>query len=452
MLLRHTKCALVTLALVSLSLTGYGQSSIEKHLHEDYTANVSQEFSDHATPSELRQYIKTALLNNAGLHAAFNRWKASLERITQATALSDPELSWMYFIEEVETRTGPQNFRVSLSQKIPWKGKRSHKGHLAEARAESLWWQVESERLEIIREVKSRFYDYAYLAQEIRIVKENLKLLKSLEPIIQRQVQFGASQSDLIRLQLEIGKLENDAARLEGIRPVSSARLKALTNERGSDPLPWPKPLEHESRSLSLETLRKQIAKLNPDLHELQSRKEQSHAHAEHARLERYPDFTVGLTYMNTRDADSSDFGGAIPAFTPSGSGDDPVAVSVGINIPIWRKKYNAAEKEARYHGASVSKQLHQKENDLTTELEMAWYELEDADRQIRLYKDTLIPRAKQSVELTEVAYETGKSGILDVMNSLRDVLTFELSYWRYVSRYQQALASIDALTGGELQ
>jgi outer membrane protein TolC len=448
----HTKPVYLAVALIAFGISSIAASDDEADLRHDYEGKVSQEFSKLATPPELSKYIKSALLNNAGLHAAFNHWKASLEKITQATALPDPELSWMYFVEEVQTRTGPQEFRVSLSQKIPWKGKRLHQGHSVEAQTDSLWWKVESSRLLIIQQVKSHFYDYAYLGQELRIVQENLTLLKSLEPIIQRQVQFGASQSDLIRLQVEIGKLENEHARLEGYRPALSARLKAHFNDRNPEVLPWPNPIQHEPVGISLETLRENIPQINPELRELESQREQAYAHAQHARLERYPDFTVGLTYMNTGHADSTDFGGVIAPFTPRGSGDDPLAITVSVNIPIWKKKYTASENEARIHGASVSKKLHQKKIDLATQLEMYWYELEDADRQIQLYKNTLIPRAEQALELTEVAYEAGKRGILDVMDSLRDVLNFELSYWRFVTHYQKALASIETVTGGELQ
>ena len=157
-----TKNAFLAVGIIGIGLAGTAWSNEEITLHHAYSDQVSQEFSQLATPPELNAYIKTALLNNAGLHAAFNRWKASLERTAQVTALPNPELSWMYFIEEIQTRTGPQEYRVNLSQKIPWKGKRASKGTTAEAQADSLWSNVETVRLAIIKGVKTHYYDYAY--------------------------------------------------------------------------------------------------------------------------------------------------------------------------------------------------------------------------------------------------------------------------------------------------
>lgn len=58
--------------------------------------------------ASVQDYLQYAALNNAGLEAAFNRWKAALERIPQAKSLPDPRFNYTYFVEEVETRVGPQ--------------------------------------------------------------------------------------------------------------------------------------------------------------------------------------------------------------------------------------------------------------------------------------------------------------------------------------------------------
>ena len=72
--------------------------------------------------STLEDYLAFAALNNPGLEAAFNRWKAGLERITQVGTLPDPRFNYSYFIREVETRVGPQRHRVGLMQMFPWFG------------------------------------------------------------------------------------------------------------------------------------------------------------------------------------------------------------------------------------------------------------------------------------------------------------------------------------------
>ncbi|MDD3605166.1 MAG: hypothetical protein PHD86_08265, partial [Kiritimatiellae bacterium] len=75
-----------------------------------------------AKADDLRDYLAAAARNNPELEAAFNRWKAELERIPQVRALPDPRFNYAYFVEEVETRVGPQKQRLGLSQVFPWFG------------------------------------------------------------------------------------------------------------------------------------------------------------------------------------------------------------------------------------------------------------------------------------------------------------------------------------------
>jgi outer membrane protein TolC len=87
----------------------------------------------------------------------------------------------------------------------------------------------------------------------------------------------------------------------------------------------------------------------------------------------------------------------------------------------------------------------------LHAQLELRAYQLDDAARQISLYQDSLIPRAQQAMELTQVEYESDNATLLDVIDSERELLSFEKSYWRAVSDYGKRLAELEALCGGDL-
>ncbi|HER19754.1 MAG TPA: hypothetical protein ENO14_01765, partial [Chromatiales bacterium] len=65
-------------------------------------------------PATLQDYLRHAARTNAGLEAAFEEWKAAVEQVPQAKALPDPRFTYGYFIDEVETRVGPQEHRLGL--------------------------------------------------------------------------------------------------------------------------------------------------------------------------------------------------------------------------------------------------------------------------------------------------------------------------------------------------
>ena len=95
----------------------------------------------------LGDYLAYAALNNPGLEAAFNRWKAALEREPQVEALPDPRFTYRYFIREVETRVGPQQQALGLSQAFPWFGKLALRGSVAAEAAEAARQRYENEKL-----------------------------------------------------------------------------------------------------------------------------------------------------------------------------------------------------------------------------------------------------------------------------------------------------------------
>ncbi len=420
-----------------------------QHLYGDITkVSASPEAGGEVAPepitvASLEEYVRLALVNNAGLRSAFEQWLSALERVPQVTALPDPQFTYTNFIEEIQTRTGPQNNRFQLSQKFPWIGKLKARGDVAAEHAEALWWVVEGTALALARDVKAAYFEYAYLAQALRIVEENLSLLQGFEPIAQRRVQTGASQGELLRLQVEIGKVENELESLRDRRPSISARLNALLNRQTDTLLPWPEMGDMDVIHYIAADLKQRVLVANPELKSLDYRVREADERTALARFDGYPDITIGVGVIDT--------GEAVTSVRPPDSGDNPVSVSIGFNLPIWRHKYNAAEREAGAARNSAQNIRAQRQHDLFSELELTLYKFDDAVRQIALYRDTLIPRSRQALEVTEISYESGAATLLDVIDSQRELLSFEKSYWRAVSDYQQHLAALEALCGGNL-
>ncbi len=396
-----------------------------------------------AEAADLEIYTRYGLSKNAGLRSAFERWRSAMERILQVSTLPDPRFTFGQYIESVETRTGPQENTFALSQTFPWFGKLETRGEVQRQEANKRWAEVLAKQLAVELEIRDAFYEYSYLFEAVRITEDNLVLLKRLEPIAQRKIQGGGSQDDLIRLQVEIGKIENDVETLKKFRRPLSARLRAAMNWRGDNPLPWPKSKSKADQSFSLPMLKDRILKSNPDLLALHEEAEKQALRIELADLDRYPDFTLGANYIATDTARSSGV---------SGSGDDPFIFTLSFNIPIQRAKYDAAENEARAARAAAIASIRQRENDLFSSLDLQSYKLDDAFRQVALYRDSLLPRARQALEVTEVAYRAGTASFTDLIDSQRVLLTFDKAYERARANYEQALAAIEALCGEKIR
>jgi len=392
---------------------------------------------------DLDVWVRQGILNNAGLRAAFEKWRAAMERIPQVTALPDPRFTFSYYVENVETRTGPQETAFGLSQTFPFFGKLETRGDIQAKEAERLWALLENQRLQVVEEIKNAYYEYAYLALAVRITEENLALLERLEPVVQRRIQGAGGQDELLRLQVEIGKIENDLDTLRKYRSPLSERLRAAMNRPGRDPLPWPEAKREDLPTLDKETLFQALERGNPELRALRLAIEREKERIDLAELDGLPDFTLGANYIQTGSARSP---GA------NGSGDDPLIFSFSMNLPIWRSKYDAAVREAAAGRAAAISALVQRGNDLRARLDLEFYRYDDALRQVRLYELTLLPRARQALEVVETAYRAGRAGIIDLIDSQRTLLAFQLARERAGADGWQAMAALEALSGGDLR
>tara|TARA_R110002072_G_scaffold121342_1_gene255012 strand:- start:2382 stop:3746 length:1365 start_codon:yes stop_codon:yes gene_type:complete len=394
--------------------------------------------------SDLDLYLRYGMHHNASLRSEYERWRAMLERIPQVTTLPDPVFSFGQFVESVETRTGPQERRYSLSQTFPWFGKLDLRGNVAAADARERWQRVVAVRLGVEREIQVAYFDYAYLSQSIRITNDVLQLLKQLEPVVQQRIAgANGGQQDLLRLQVEVGRIENDLASFQKVRASLSARLAAAMNLRRHAPLPLPDLVEPKLNALGANTadLLRRADQRNPDLLELTERIRKNQHRKELAELTRWPDVTVGVDYIETGSA-----------LAPTrGNGDDPLALSVMFNLPIWGHKYSAAEREAQLLVSAATHALSDRRATLRTDVEHAAFQLDDAGRQLVLYRETLLPRARESLEVTRSSYRTGRSSLLDLIDSERTLLDFETGYWRACRDHYQSKARLEALIGGEL-
>ena len=121
------------------------------------------------------------------------------------------------------------------------------------------------------------------------------------------------------------------------------------------------------------------------------------------------------------------------------------------MNVPIWRGKYAAGEREARARYLAALSARAQQEYSLTADVQRKLFEHRDAGRKITLYRDVLIPKAKESIRSTETAFRAGSASFLDLVDAERSLLEFELSFERALANRAQRLAELEMLVGRTL-
>jgi len=250
------------------------------------------------------------------------------------------------------------------------------------------------------------------------------------------------SHADVIRAQVELGKLEDRVQTLQDLRRPLAARLNAALGRDARAALPTPQLPLPAPPELDESKLLADLERTSPRLRAFAHRIEAAKLGVDLADKAYYPDFFVGADYTLVGSANAPGV---------AGSGDDAFALTLGFDLPIWRSSYNAGARAADAQMRAAHMEHDEARNQLAAELEMAFYEFRDAHRRMQLFQERLIPKGEESVRALDTAYQSGDEGFLDVIDAERVLLEFQLEAARAEADRGKALADIERITGASL-
>lgn len=408
-----------------------------------FYADAAAFMEDPNAPVRLDDYLKYAALHNAGLKSSFEQWRYAVLAIEPAKTLDDPRFTYGYFIQEVETRVGPQKHRLGIMQMFPWFGVLEAREDAAAAAAKAARKRYEAKKLALFEQTEHAFHEYVYLSRALEIAEQNLELLRFFEQVAQARYRTAAGKHpDIIRAQIELATLEDHITSLREMRKPIVSGLNAILNRKSEEPLPWPLRGEESLVTLDAEDFLDDLGSRNPDLKALQFEIAAARSREGLAAKRYYPNVSLGVDWIVTDEARMPNVWG---------SGRDPIIAMVSLNIPIWTDSYKAQENQARSQVRKARQDKDQKEYDLAAQVVQAAYDLEDSRRKAVLYRDILIPKAKEMVETSEEAYRTGNLDFLSLIDAQRKQLMFDLAYQRSLSSHLQQLARLEQLLGGDV-
>lgn len=436
--------ARITTILVFLLLATVSTAMAEQgNTQEPEESQPGSYLGDRTELNDLKNFLVLAAENNNELRAAFHKWQAAMKKAVQADTLPDPKFVFGYYTTPLETRGGPARYKYGLSQTLPFFGKLDSKEQVALKEADGFKAQFDSLKLDTYYAVKKVYYEYAYLARAIDITRENIELMKYLEKIATARYTTGsAKHSDIIRPQVELGKLQDRLNSLNDLKYPLAAQLNALLDRPAETEISFPASIPVMKIMDSEDALHALIEEGNPRLIYWDTVVAKEEAGKDLAEQNYYPDFTFGVDVTEVDEARN-------PGVT--GDGRNPVMTSMSFNIPIWLDARDAAVEESNARILSAKRSRSGLERKLKADLELALYKYRDAGRKINLYRDTLVPKAEQALGVTIEGFITGKGTSLNLVDAEKTLLELQLAYYRALTDQVQRLAEIETLVGQEL-
>ena len=371
----------------------------------------------------LDEYFKTAAENNPGLQSKYKEFEAALQKIPQVNSLPDPTVSFSYFFPKMMS----QRASVSLTQMLPWFGTLKAQGNVAALMAEAQYQSFLDAQNQLYYEVAAAYYPLYELNRLKQIEKKNIDLLDSYKSIANSKFKNGlAPMVDVLRVEIMLKDAVTNLSIL-GMKekPLMTTFNKLLnrgdTEEVAIDSVLTTENLQESFRRDSLMTN-------NPMLHALDLKIKASEASEIAAQKEGLPKLGVGLDYAIIE------------------GGKNIVMPMVSVSIPIFRKKYKAAEKEAQLMQESYQLQKSEASNLLISNYEMTWFEIQQQKELIELY-DQQTKETNQSLNLLFSAYSNSGKEFEEVLRMQQQLLKYEKMKATAEVEYHIALAKLNYIT-----
>ena len=377
--------------------------------------------------SSLSNYLAYALLNQPKVEAAYYDWAASIERITTARSLPDPQFTFQMDIQNIVSSIMP-----GLMGTIPWPDKLRVGASIASAESRAKYFAFQSAVLESAFEVKRAYYQLYFLEEKIRVNQETLRLLADLERLARAQNEGGkVTLQDVLRAQIEQDRLKTDIANLDDSRRSLLAQFKAALGLGADDPTP-PIPGRFESTPLDLtaDKLFETALAQNTRLKAMEADVRAAEATIILARKARLPDSTLGLMADVKMDP---------TLYRPLGT----------VSLPVWRDKIAAQIAEAQANQRSAEARLTGEQIALAVDFAERSFLYREATRNLALLNDKLLPKARRSLEVARSGYLAGQIDFFNLTDTERTLLGFKLDKVEATTQREIVLAELSLIIQG---
>ncbi len=458
----------------------------------------------------LYAYLNQAAINSPQVQSDFMLYKAALEKTSQAGALPDPELEIGLFINPMETLMGKQVADFSLMQMFPWFGTRKAARNEATEMARMAYEKFRESQNNLQYEVKAKWYQLLSLNEQYKNTEANIDLLLQLEklainkftassiqgksmgndkgmkssdmqempvspaggmanmgnmsssksspsntstPITSTPGMGGMSgssmssntsgMSDILRIHIEIAELEDNLKNIASLKKVVEAEFNLLLNRHKDTPIAVSDTLIQGNFELKHPDAVNQILANNPMIKMIEAETAAYRAKTKMDKKMSMPMLGIGIQYSPMKKLKH-------PMGMENMNGKDMFMPMIKISLPIFRKKYNAQQREGiLYSQASELKKTNAR-NILETEFLNLSNSLDRTKRKIDLYiKQKDLSQKAWYIILQE--FSAGRQTLTDVITVERQLLEYQLKKNEAIADYNTTLAAIEKLISNNL-
>ena len=392
------------------------------------------------TRISLREVTSVVLANNPSIQQALRKWNAAKARITQEAAWDDLRVSGTSraarFVDVAPNAFTDQ--MVSVEQAIPITGKNLLRARVAAADAVAIFEQARREQLDVLAKARTSYFRLANAHAQLELNRKNLVSLRQIAEVSRSRYEVGkANAAEPLTSEVEASKLlESEQDILRNVSAEQS-QLNVLMNRDAFATLGQPEETKISSTNLSMERARALALANRPEIKIAQAKVDMEKTRLELSRRNWIPDPAVTVQaqrYNDSRQAASE------------------LDAGVSFTVPwVNPRKYSAAVREAKENLAAAQQGFERTNAESLGALRDALQKVHTTGHHADLFRDKLVPQARQAFEANQFAYETGKASFLEWITAQRNLRDLEAMGQQHIADYYAALAELEAVVGADL-
>lgn len=445
----------------------------------------------------LFKYLEIAAKNNPTVLQRFDEYRAALQKVPQVGSLPDPQLSVGVFLQPMELMAGYQDANITLMQMFPWFGvlklAKDEMSLMAKAKFETF----RDAKLQVYYDVQRTWFELHKVKQNIKVSEKNIEILRTIERLAivkyksvptgnrtsvnnntstmatnnnansgssgmsnmggnsgnnsgtvtnqasspmsgnsMGSISTGSGLSDVYRIQIEIGELQNNIQLLKNQWSSISARFNSYLNRPHHAVVTIGDTLIADDFSQALLTLSDSSLMNNPMLGMLQYEQQSLEARKKMVNKMGFPMIGLGVNYMLISKSGMS---------TSPMNGNDMIMPMVTATLPIYRKKYRAMNDEAELLKSATGQNYQATANALQSEYYQATQLYMDANRRRVLYADQF-QLASKSLNIMLKSYAASGSDLTDILRVQQQTLDYEYKQTEAIADTNTAIAWLNRL------
>ncbi len=384
----------------------------------------------------LDEALAAALKQNPELQVLRLEAEAARGQLDKARLplIANPTVEGFGSKKEAEEGTGRvTNYGVKLSQEFEVAGQRGIRIDVAQKNLVRIGLEIKDRERILGFEVKNSYSQALALRDKLALTEEVVRLREDLLDLTKAKYRAG----DVSALEVNLAEVEASKAKSDLLLARQSYRdalltLEGLMGSGTGNPSPVEGDLRPQATAVpAKEVLRKAISE-RPDINAAVTEAERTKQAEELVRREAIPNPSLGGFF--NRDEFKSDIG-----------------MILSISIPLFdRKQAEKREAKARVEQARIRRTgvgL-----SVEREFEQAYTNLLSSLQHLLVYKEEIIAKSVENLDLLNLAFKEGKIGFFDVRLAQRDAMDLRFAHLDALLRAQQAINAMERTIGGSLK